>query len=161
MDSDAAEKSSKTSNEVKEESNEVVEEKEQETAKVQKEEESSDSGAVIINDVPSDKVNIRLLRINGNKSDILVNSKDTIETVKKHILESWPKGWTDEVPTAIENIKLLHYGKYLDDNTTVEDNKIPEGQTTIVHIIIKFTKKEDEKEKDETKEASSCCCIIS
>ncbi|ORX81197.1 hypothetical protein BCR32DRAFT_203962 [Anaeromyces robustus] len=103
---------------------------------------SSSHGVIINEDVPSDKVNLRLLRVNGNKSDILVNASDTIATVKQQILESWPKEWSDEVPTTIENIKLLHYGKYLEDNTTLETNKIPEGQTTIVHIIIKFTKKE-------------------
>jgi len=47
---------------------------------------------VLIENVPSDKVNLRLLRVNGNRSDILVNAKDTFATVKQQIFNSWPKG---------------------------------------------------------------------
>jgi len=104
-----------------------------------------------------------MLRPNGTHTDILLNPSDNILSAKKQMFESWPKEWTDEVPTSIENIKILYLGKYLEDNSTLEDNKIPVGQTTTVHLIVKLTKKElDEKDKQEEKssENSACCCII-
>lgn len=174
MDTDSADKGAsqplneeKGKEEVVEETQEVkkeeVEEKKEETVEDKKEEEKKeDDGVVLIENVPSDKVNLRLLRVNGNRSDILVNAKDTFATVKQQIFNSWPKGWTDEVPEAADNIKLLHFGKYLEDDTTVESHNIPEGQTTTVHILIKRANKElDEKDKEEAKETTSCCCIIS
>jgi len=166
MDTDSAEKGA--SQPVNEEGKEEVVEETQanevkdEVEEKKEEEKKEDDGVVLIEDVPSDKVNLRLLRVNGNRSDVLVNAKDTFATVKQQIFNSWPKGWTDEVPEAADNIKLLHFGKYLEDDTTVESHKIPEGQTTTVHILIKRANKElDEKDKDEAKETTSCCCIIS
>jgi len=172
MDSDSASQHSnkeKGKEEVVEEvkKEEVVEEKKEEEKKEEEkkeEEKNEDDGTHLIDDVPSDKVNLRLLRVNGSRSDILVNAKDTIDTVKQQIFDSWPKGWTDEVPTSKDNIKLLHYGKYLEDDSTIESHKMPEGQTTTVHLLIKFTKKElNEKDKEEggAKETTACCCIIS
>ncbi|KAG4085538.1 hypothetical protein H8356DRAFT_1739845 [Neocallimastix lanati (nom. inval.)] len=131
---------------------------------VENKETSSNHGVVINEEVPSDKVNVRLLRPNGTRTDVLLESSDTILNLKQQILDTWPKEWTDEVPTTINNIKILHYGKYLEDESTLEANKLPVGQTTIVHLIIKFSKKElDEKDKeDDVKPANaSCCCIIS
>jgi hypothetical protein len=49
-------------------------------------------GPVIIDKVPEDQVNLRLLLVSGKKSDILVSGSDTVATVKVKIFEQWPKG---------------------------------------------------------------------
>ncbi len=51
------------------------------------------SASVIVNEtVPETRVNLRFLLVTGKKTDMLVDPKNTIETVKKAIYEVWPKG---------------------------------------------------------------------
>jgi len=59
---------------------------------VENKETSSNHGVVINEEVPSDKVNVRLLRPNGTRTDVLLESSDTILNLKQQILDTWPKG---------------------------------------------------------------------
>jgi len=55
---------------------------------------TNDSPATAINNdkISSDKVNLRLLLVNGKKTDILCDPTETIESIRKRIFENWPKG---------------------------------------------------------------------
>ncbi|KAJ1565115.1 hypothetical protein HK405_013126 [Cladochytrium tenue] len=87
--------------------------------------------------VPADKVNLRLLLVSGKKADVLVAPTDRVETVKEKIFGDWPKDWTDEIPTGPTSLRILLRGRFLEDGTTVGDARIPAGQTTIVHLLVR------------------------
>ncbi|KAI9324323.1 ubiquitin-2 like Rad60 SUMO-like-domain-containing protein [Zopfochytrium polystomum] len=88
-------------------------------------------------DVPADKVNLRLLLVNGQKSDFLVSPSDRIDAVKQAVFAAWPKEWTEEVPAGPGNLRILLRGKFLEDATTIKAAQIPAGETTIVHLLIR------------------------
>lgn len=97
----------------------------------------SSQSLVVIDTVPATKMNLRLLMVSGLKSDLLVNPSDTVAGVKQQILDSWPRGWSEEIPRGPANLRLLLRGKFLEDASTINDAKIPLGQTTIVHLLIR------------------------
>ncbi|KAI9316959.1 ubiquitin-2 like Rad60 SUMO-like-domain-containing protein [Zopfochytrium polystomum] len=88
-------------------------------------------------DVPADKVNLRLLLVSGQKSDLLVSPSDRIDAVKQAVYAAWPKEWTEEVPAGPGNLRILLRGKFLEDATTIKAAQIPAGETTIVHLLIR------------------------
>ncbi|CAG8779999.1 3146_t:CDS:2, partial [Acaulospora morrowiae] len=45
--------------------------------------------------------------------------------------------WAEEAPAAVSCLKIVYRGRLLDDDTTLESNKIPCGQSTVVHLAIK------------------------
>ncbi|CAG8739436.1 14625_t:CDS:2, partial [Acaulospora morrowiae] len=45
--------------------------------------------------------------------------------------------WAEEAPAAVSCLKIVYRGRLLDDDTTLESNKIPRGQSTVVHLAIK------------------------
>ncbi|KAJ3277468.1 Ubiquitin-like protein 3, partial [Borealophlyctis nickersoniae] len=93
---------------------------------------------VVINDkIPEDKVNLRLLLVSGKRTDVMVSPSDTVDAVRKRAFEIWPREWAEEAPEAPANLRILYHGRILDNATTIEANKIPAGQTTVVHALIK------------------------
>ncbi|KAF9160600.1 Ubiquitin-like protein 3 [Actinomortierella ambigua] len=82
-------------------------------------------------------VTITFLLVSGKKTSLGFKSTDTIEDVKRHVFEDWPKDWVDEMPSSPQSLKILYLGKFLADDSTLESNKIPQGSTTIVHLTIK------------------------
>lgn len=46
----------------------------------------------IYDSVPSDKANIRILLVSGQKTDFLLSSSETIETVCQLVYDQWPSG---------------------------------------------------------------------
>ncbi|KAG5461807.1 MAG: hypothetical protein BJ554DRAFT_5944, partial [Olpidium bornovanus] len=115
--------------------------------------------------VPGDKVQLTVLLVSGKRHPFLFNPKDTIEQVKAHVAANWPTGalrrstrgsfsrrgetpqparlraetseWADETPASAASLRVVHLGRFLADNSTLEGNKIPAGVNTIVHMTIK------------------------
>lgn len=118
----------------------------------------TDKDAVLnpINDVPPDRVNLRLLLLSGRKTDLLVLPTASIEAVRGQIYQNWPSSW-DEKPKDVKSIRILYRGKFLEGGFTVEcgsdrwesvilhsfnsdyptAQKIPVGQTTVIHVVLK------------------------
>ncbi|KAJ3070085.1 hypothetical protein HK102_006763, partial [Quaeritorhiza haematococci] len=93
---------------------------------------------VVVNDkVPDDKVNLRFLLVSGKKTDMMFGGGDSIEVVRKRIFESWPREWSEEAPESPAALRVLYRGGFLEVSSTLEGNKIPLGQTTVVHLLIK------------------------
>ncbi|KAI9014661.1 hypothetical protein BC832DRAFT_526631, partial [Gaertneriomyces semiglobifer] len=67
--------------------------------------------------VPSDKVNLRFLLVNGRKTDMLVDEANTIDEIKKMIWTVWPDEWEDEYPKAPDCLRVLHQGRFLETGT--------------------------------------------
>ncbi|KAJ3100133.1 hypothetical protein HDU97_002465 [Phlyctochytrium planicorne] len=120
------------------------------------------SSAIVIDKVPEDQINLRLLLVSGKKSDILVLPTDGVDTVKQKIFTTWPKEWSEETPESPASLRLLHRGKFLEGNSTLDSHSIPVGQTTTVHLLIKNGQPEPASPDKPTpvKESAGCSCII-
>jgi len=118
---------------------------------------TNDSPATAINNdkISSDKVNLRLLLVNGKKTDILCDPTETIESIRKRIFENWPKEWAEEAPSAESYLRVLHRGRFLELSSTLEGNKIPKGETTTVHLLIK-----EGVPAEEPGDKCKCCIIL-
>ncbi|KAJ3101721.1 hypothetical protein HDU96_009897 [Phlyctochytrium bullatum] len=116
----------------------------------------------VIERVPDGQINLRLLLVSGKKSDFLVSPSDSVDAIKQKIFSNWPKEWTDEVPEGPNNIRLLHRGKFLEGNATLDVNTIPVGQTTTVHLLVKNGVQEAPAADKPVpvKEGASCRCNI-
>ncbi|KAJ3028488.1 UNVERIFIED_CONTAM: hypothetical protein HDU68_001556 [Siphonaria sp. JEL0065] len=93
--------------------------------------------SVVVDKVPDDKVCVRLLLISGLKTDLLFVQTDSIEAVKIRIFNAWPSDWTGEQPETVANLRVLLRGKFLEPSSTLADAKIPVGQTTTCHLLVK------------------------
>ncbi|TPX33975.1 hypothetical protein SmJEL517_g03196 [Synchytrium microbalum] len=114
------------------------------------------------NKVDNETIKITLLLVSGKRSDLVVSPSDTVEAIKRRIFENWPKEWSEELPESPAQLRLLLRGKFLEPNSTMEGNKIPTGQTTTVHLIIKSAASSEgtaEKAKN-LDHAGSCRCTI-
>jgi len=107
-----------------------------------------------------DKVKLTLLLVSGKRHTFAFDPTDTITVVKSRIFNNWPKEWADETPVAVSSLKIVYQGRFLEDGTTLETNKIFRGKTTIVHLAIKNVLQQDNDDPKVKDEAPKCHCII-
>ncbi|KAJ3216483.1 hypothetical protein HK099_005845, partial [Clydaea vesicula] len=50
-----------------------------------------DNNSGVSDKIPANKLSLRFLLVNGNKSEVMYNLTDTILDVKKNVLANWPK----------------------------------------------------------------------
>ncbi|CAJ0839961.1 10422_t:CDS:2 [Entrophospora sp. SA101] len=84
-----------------------------------------------------DKVSLTLLLVSGKRHTFSFDPNDTILTVKQKVFSNWPKEWADETPSSISSLKIVYRGRFLEDISTLESNKILRGQPTIAHLTFK------------------------
>ncbi len=60
----------------------------------------------VYDSVPSDKANVRILLVSGQKTDFLVSSSETIENVCQLVYDQWPNGKTF-ISTINERTNLI------------------------------------------------------
>ncbi|XP_021737438.1 membrane-anchored ubiquitin-fold protein 3-like isoform X1 [Chenopodium quinoa] len=67
------------------------------------------------------------------------SSASTIEMLKERIVSEWPKGKT-VVPKVANEIKLINFGKILENNKTVGQCRAPFGELTggvmVMHVVV-------------------------
>ncbi|KXS13810.1 hypothetical protein M427DRAFT_58059 [Gonapodya prolifera JEL478] len=130
-----------------------------------------DTGVVHHDKVPSDQINLRFLLVSGKKTDMFCGPTETIDAVRNKIYQNWPGAWEAEKPANVGQIRILFRGKFLEQfQSTLESHKIPVGQTTTVHLVIRTTvDPQPEAAESEPKAAppshppeaqSSRCCVI-
>ncbi|KXS12559.1 hypothetical protein M427DRAFT_101289, partial [Gonapodya prolifera JEL478] len=87
-----------------------------------------------------DQINLRFLLVSGKKTDMFYGPSDSIDTVRNKIYQNWPGAWEAEKPANVGQIRILFRGKFLEQfQSTLESHKIPVGQTTTVHLVIRAT----------------------
>lgn len=68
---------------------------------------------------------MRLLLVNGNRSDLAVPLSDSVRRVKGRLLAEWPKEWSlEERPGSVEHLRLLYHGRFLEDRLILEGRLI-------------------------------------
>ncbi|KAJ3232631.1 Ubiquitin-like protein 3 [Chytriomyces hyalinus] len=85
---------------------------------------ASNTPSTTVDKVPDNLIGVRLLLINGQKTDLLFSPTDSIEAVKSRIFLDWPSDWTGERPEAVANLRVLLRGKFLEPTTTLLGAKI-------------------------------------
>ncbi|KAI8878563.1 hypothetical protein K501DRAFT_336677 [Backusella circina FSU 941] len=113
----------------------------------------------ISNKVPTDKIHLVFLLITGSKASFEFEPSLKIVQVKNFLFEHWPKDWVKEVrPISIQYLEIVYLGKFLGNDTTLQENKLSCGQTTTIHLIIRQNKHIDVDGR--SIQAKKCCIIL-
>ncbi|EXC34705.1 Membrane-anchored ubiquitin-fold protein 3 [Morus notabilis] len=89
----------------------------------------------------------------------------TIASLKQRLVAEWPQGKTI-VPKSVNDVKLIHAGRVLENRKTLADFKItfgnPAGEVITMHVVVQptITKKKTGKNQDEMQKMNSCSCTI-
>jgi len=87
-----------------------------------------------------------------------VAPSDTVARLKEVALENWPKGM--DVP-LVGQLRIIHQGRFLEDNKALKEHKVAEGETTAMHLIIKSeVSKPAENAGSSDDKAPKCSCIL-
>ncbi|KAL5791734.1 hypothetical protein ACOSP7_000328 [Xanthoceras sorbifolium] len=92
-------------------------------------------------------------------------SSTTIATLKQRLVAEWPQGKTI-TPKSVNDIKLIHAGKILENSKTLADSKVTFGDlpssVITMHVVVQphVAKKKTDKNKEETQKQNSCSCTI-
>ncbi|KAL4366191.1 hypothetical protein GQ457_05G002410 [Hibiscus cannabinus] len=92
-------------------------------------------------------------------------SSMTVASLKQKIIAEWPQDKT-VTPKSINDLKLIHAGKVLENNKSLADSMIifgelPAGVITM-HVVMQpaIAKNKTEKSKDDMQKLNSCRCVI-
>ncbi|KAK8509878.1 hypothetical protein V6N12_001949 [Hibiscus sabdariffa] len=92
-------------------------------------------------------------------------SSMTIASLKQKIIAEWPQDKT-VTPKSINDLKLIHAGKVLENNKSLADSRItfgdlPAGVITM-HVVVQpaIAKNKTEKSKEDMQKPNSCRCVI-
>ncbi|KAJ9068785.1 hypothetical protein DSO57_1025165 [Entomophthora muscae] len=77
---------------------------------------------------------VTLLLVSGKRATFHFPSTSTIIELKHHVLDNWPEDWATDKPNSVYGLKFVHLGKFLEENLTLKEAKIPEGQQTVIHL---------------------------
>ncbi|KAI3749282.1 hypothetical protein L2E82_19889 [Cichorium intybus] len=92
-------------------------------------------------------------------------SSTTVTALKQKLVSEWPQG-KYVVPKTVNDIKLIHLGKVLENNKTLLESGVCDGAFAcgliIMHVVIQpvLIKNKSAKKQDETGKLNSCGCII-
>ncbi|KAK4558658.1 hypothetical protein RGQ29_008096 [Quercus rubra] len=89
----------------------------------------------------------------------------TAATLKQKLVAEWPKDKT-VTPKSVNDVKLIHAGKILEDSKTLADSKItigdlPGGVVTM-HVVVQppAAKKKTDKNEEQMQKMNACTCNI-
>ncbi|XP_022727851.1 membrane-anchored ubiquitin-fold protein 3-like [Durio zibethinus] len=92
-------------------------------------------------------------------------SSMTVAMLKQKIVAECPQDKT-VIPKAINDLKLIHAGKVLENNKKLADSKITFGGLPVgvitMHVVVQpaIAKNKTEKSKEEMQKLNSCGCVI-
>ncbi|XP_062025770.1 membrane-anchored ubiquitin-fold protein 3-like [Rosa rugosa] len=94
------------------------------------------------------------------------SSASTVEMLKQRVVSDWPKGKT-MIPKTSNEVKLMCFGKILENNKTVGQCKLPFGDVggggvMVMHVVVQPTidKAKSDKKIDDLPRKVVCSCSI-
>ncbi|CAN6675068.1 hypothetical protein TRVA0_083S00210 [Trichomonascus vanleenenianus] len=122
-------------------------------------------------------VEVTLMLISGQRNKFTIPPQDektqsniTIEHFRNALFQSWKDAWGNS-PSTPANIRLIHFGKVLEDAQTLEECGITSPHPTVVHVSVKPQSFELDRSKSNSSKSKSRrrsdddrgsrCCIIS
>ncbi|KAI8379753.1 ubiquitin-related domain-containing protein [Radiomyces spectabilis] len=111
--------------------------------------------------IAPDKTRIALLLVSGDRHTFEFSLDDTVSGAKTYIFQHWPSGWSDKAPDSPDNLELVYLGKFLENPSTLGSNRLPGGQATIVHLVIRQHHKQPTDDAVDSDNIPRCkCCTI-
>ncbi|KAI9488136.1 hypothetical protein BDB00DRAFT_792106 [Zychaea mexicana] len=86
-----------------------------------------------------DRVHLTLLLISGNRHTFEFDPLSTVAQVKKHVITEWPPEWESNraAPQSVGYLELLYLGKFLENDSTLESNRLRGGESFTVHLLVR------------------------
>lgn len=116
--------------------------------------------------IPHDKVNLRLILVSGKTKEFLFYPNDSVADVTDFVYRNWPREWSDENPPASNILRLIYQGRFLHGNVTLGALQLPQGKTTVMHLVPRENLPESnnqgqlKKDKSGESNCSNCCVIV-
>ncbi|XP_015602181.2 ubiquitin-like protein 3 isoform X1 [Cephus cinctus] len=85
--------------------------------------------------IPSDKINLRLILVSGKTKEFLFSPSDSAGDIAQHVFENWPEDWVEEAVAKAEILRLIYQGRFLHSNVTLGALGLPFGKTTVMHLV--------------------------
>lgn len=116
--------------------------------------------------------NLRFLMVTGANFTFRAMSDVTIGQLKRRIIDDRPKEMVDSLlkapapqtpfPSKMEEIRLVHGGRFLDDPKTLNDYDFATGDDglTTIHVTIKAPPSVLDDVKGKLNRRSNCCCTV-
>ncbi|GFZ47889.1 hypothetical protein JCM24511_05636 [Saitozyma sp. JCM 24511] len=91
---------------------------------------------------PISKVHLRVLIISGQSHVFSFEPEATVGRMKELIWSNWPSEWTAPAPPpSPAYLRVLHAGRILQDDSTLESNNLPATVNptvpTVIHISVR------------------------
>ncbi|KAK9070077.1 hypothetical protein SSX86_010476 [Deinandra increscens subsp. villosa] len=92
-------------------------------------------------------------------------SSTTVTALKQKLVSEWPQG-KSVVPKTMNDIKVIHSGKVLENNKTLLESGVRDGAfaggVITMHVVIQpaLNKHKSAKKQDETGKLNTCGCTI-
>lgn len=116
--------------------------------------------------IPSDKINLRLILVSGKTREFLFSPNASAAEITQHVYDNWPEDWVDEQLPASNILRLIYQGRFLHGNVTLGALQLPLGKTTVMHLVARERLPEPNNQgqlkKDKSGEGtcSNCCSIL-
>jgi hypothetical protein len=91
---------------------------------------------------------------------VVVDGTASTLQIKERALGEWPSGLSMPTPT-IQQIRLIHQGRFMPDEKTLKDLKVNAGDTCAMHLVIKqHEAKTSDAPSAGDEKTPKCHCII-
>ncbi|XP_043256062.1 ubiquitin like 3 [Colletes latitarsis] len=113
--------------------------------------------------IPSDKINLRLILVSGKTKEFLFSPCDSAGDIAHHVFENWPEDWAEEAVAKAEILRLIYQGRFLHSNVTLGALGLPFGKTTVMHLVPRENLPEpnSQDQRQKSKGGGSSCCSAS
>ncbi len=83
---------------------------------------------------------LRLVLPSGKFCDVTIaGTTATVKDVKKALLANWPLTWAAEIDRSrVTGVRLMFGGRFLNDNTLINDLGLPCDQYVTIHAILRI-----------------------
>ncbi|PXF49100.1 Membrane-anchored ubiquitin-fold protein 1 [Gracilariopsis chorda] len=122
--------------------------------------------------VQNSSCDIRFLMVNGTSFRLTVPASSTIHDVKDAVIQHRPKELADflkdtnpnaaATPTKVDDIRVLHLGKFLDDVKTLKECNFntATNEFTTVHLSVRVPSNPSDEVKDKFNKKKPPCCQV-
>ncbi|XP_061164821.1 ubiquitin-like protein 3 [Saccostrea echinata] len=116
--------------------------------------------------IPLDKINLRLILVSGKTKEYLFSPNDSAGDITESVYRNWPSEWADESLPASNILRLIYQGRFLHGNVTLGALQLPQGKTTVMHLVPRENLPEPnnqgqlKKDKSGESNCSNCCVIV-
>jgi len=127
---------------------------------------SSSTKAIGGKNIPTDKINLKLILVSGRTHEHLFSLTDSASIIATYVYDNWPEDWVDEEKPTTNILRLIYQGRFLHGNVTLGALQLPAGKSTVMHLVARENLPEpnnrDNLKKDKSGSEGGCasCCTI-